>query len=201
MQTIKDDTLKEQETVRRLIKGDEKAFCELYATYKKRLLYFSLSFVKSPEFAEDVFQDAFTIVWQSRNCINPNKSFSSFLFTIVRNRILNLLRNIEHEMNLKNHIISNAIDYTDETNEVILHNDLKNALNKALDRLTVRQRQVFEMSREMQLSNNEIAETLGISVSMVQEHICSSLKVIRQYLNKYPSSYSDLILILICLNL
>lgn len=66
-----DTLMDERELVLRLIDGDEDAFCELYAAYKNRLLYFAMKFVKSREFAEDIFQDAFTVVWQSRRFINP----------------------------------------------------------------------------------------------------------------------------------
>lgn len=70
-----DTLMDERELVLRLIDGDEDAFCELYAAYKNRLLYFAMKFVKSREFAEDIFQDAFTVVWQSRRFINPGCVF------------------------------------------------------------------------------------------------------------------------------
>ena len=44
--------------VQRLIEGDEDAFCELYAAYKNRLIFFAMRFLKSREYAEDIFQDA-----------------------------------------------------------------------------------------------------------------------------------------------
>ena len=52
----------ERSLVLRLIDGNEDAFCELYAAYKNRLIYFAMRFLKSREYAEDVFQDAFTII-------------------------------------------------------------------------------------------------------------------------------------------
>lgn len=69
----------ERSLVIRLIAGDEDAFCELYAAYKNRLIYFAMRFLKSREYAEDIFQDAFTTIWESRRFINPNTSFF-FLF-------------------------------------------------------------------------------------------------------------------------
>lgn len=60
----------ERSLVLRLIDGDEDAFCELYASYKNRLIYFAMRFLKSREYAEDVFQDAFTVIWQGRRFIN-----------------------------------------------------------------------------------------------------------------------------------
>ena len=180
-----DTLMDERELVLRLIDGDEDAFCELYAAYKNRLLYFAMKFVKSREFAEDIFQDAFTVVWQSRRFINPDASFSSYLYTIVRNRILNQIRDMANEDKLKEHILSHAVDSANETN----------------NKMTPRQREVFNMSRDLQMSHKEIAEALGISVNTVQEHISVSLKVIRAYLTKYSGTSADILLILLCLNL
>ena len=196
-----DNFSEERSLILRLIGGDEDAFCELYATYKNRLIYFAMRFLKSREYAEDVFQDAFTVFCQSRRFINPDASFSSYLYTIMRNRILNQLRNAANEEKLKESILSQALDYTEDTKREVMLNDLKSLISHALQQLTPRQREIFEMSREAQLSHKEIADKLGISVNTVQEHISISLKLIRTYLIKYSGSeYVDLLLLLICLN-
>lgn len=196
-----DNFSEERSLILRLIEGDEDAFCELYATYKNRLIYFAMRCLKSREYAEDVFQDAFTVVWQSRRFINPDASFSSYLYTIMRNRILNQLRNAANEEKLKESILSQALDYTEDTKREVMLNDLKSLISHALQQLTPRQREIFEMSREAQLSHKEIADKLGISINTVQEHISTSLKLIRTYLIKYSGSeYVDLLLLLICLN-
>lgn len=57
------------------------------------------------------------------------------------------------------------------------------------------------MSREKQMSHQEIADALGISINTVQEHISTSLRVLRVYLEKHKVLEADLILLLICLNL
>lgn len=196
-----DTPINEREIVLRLIDGDEDAFCELYATYKNRLLYFAMRFVKSRDFAEDIFQDAFTVIWQGRRFINPNASFSSYLYTIMRNRILNQIRDMEKEDTLKESILSQAIDYSDDTKNNILSGDLKNIIQKAFESLTPRQQEIFKMSREELLSHKEIADKLGISIHTVQEHISLALHTIRTYLTKYSDTYADLLLILICMNL
>ena len=183
----------EKALVLRLIDGDEDAFCELYAAYKGRLM----RFLKSREHAEDVFQDAFTVIWQSRRFINPDASFSSYLYTIVRNRVLNQLRDLDNQNKLKEHVLAQAVDYTDE----ILANDLRQLILRALQQLTPRQREIFEMSREQQMSHKEIAETLGISVNTVQESISLSLKSLRGYLQKNSVAAADLVLLLVCMNL
>ena len=89
----------------------------------------------------------------------------------MRNRILNQLRNAANEEKLKESILSQALDYTEDTKREVMLNDLKSLISHALQQLTPRQREIFEMSREAQLSHKEIADKLGISINTVQEHI------------------------------
>ena len=175
----------EKALVLRLIDGDEDAFCELYAAYKGRLIYFAMRFLKSREHAEDVFQDAFTVIWQSRRFINPDASFSSYLYTIVRNRVLNQLRDLDNQNKLKEHVLAQAVDYTDETKNEILANDLRQLILRALQQLTPRQREIFEMSREEGMSNAEIAVLSDISEQTVKNHLSAALKILREELRKY----------------
>ena len=191
----------ERSLVLRLIEGDEDAFCELYAAYKNRLIYFAMRFLKSREYAEDIFQDAFAVVWQGRRFINPDASFSAYLYTIVRNRILNQLRDLSNQDKLREQILSQAVNYTNETKDEIIANDLRQFISRALQQLTPRQREIFQMSRERQMSHREIAEVLGISVNTVQESISKSLRTLRTYLEKNSIVSADLILLLVCLNL
>ena len=191
----------EKVLVEDLIEGDEQAFCELYARYKHRLIYFAMRFVKSQQYAEDIFQDAFTVVWQSRSCIDPDLPFATYLYTIVRNRVLNQLRNNEQAEKFRAVVLANAIDSTDLTRDQILVNDLNQLISKAKEQLSPRQRHVFELSRDEQLTHKEIAQQLDISVYTVQEHISGSLKIIRSYISKYSDINADLLLLLICLNI
>ena len=100
-----DDYHLELQEVLKLINDDENAFCELYSIYRNRLIYFAMRYLKSRDFAEDIFQDTFTIVWQSRKFINLDSSFSAYLYTIMRNRILNMLRDLEYQEQLKDYFV------------------------------------------------------------------------------------------------
>lgn len=190
----------EKELVKKLINNDETAFCELYALYKNRLMYFAMTFLKSKEFAEDVFQDAFASVWQNRRFLNPEFPFASYIYTIVRNRILNLLSALENEKKLKESILSSAIELDNDSNQFISDKDLNILIEKALLNLTPQQNRVFEMSRKQFMSHKEIAAELGISIYTVQQHISASLKIIRTYLSKYSDTYTDIFILLFCLN-
>ncbi|MDR2955080.1 MAG: RNA polymerase sigma-70 factor [Prevotella sp.] len=190
----------EQELVIALINDDESAFCELYASYKERLIYFAIKFTKSQDFAEDIFHDTFVAVWQNRKFLNPNQSFSSYLHTIMKNRLLNILYSIDKESELKKIIKERAIDSGNDTENTIIDKDLNELLDKAIDNLTPQQKRIFELSRGEMKTHKEIADELNISVYTVQQHISTALKTIRTYLAKYTGTYADIILLLICLN-
>ena len=177
------DSEKERRLVADLLEGDESAFCELYALYKDRLMWFSLKFLKSRDMAEDVFQDAFASIWQNRRFLNPNVPFGPYVYTIVKNRILNLLAGLDRELELRDKIRSASLD-----------TDLNALLDKALETLTPQQKRVFDMSRKDMKSHKEIADSLGISVYTVQQHISTALKVIRAFLAKYAETYMKLLL-------
>lgn len=191
----------ESQLVLQLIDGNEQAFCELYAAYKERLLFFVLKFLKSTEYAEDILQDVFTNIWQGRRLINPDIPFSAYVYAIVRNRVLNEIRDMEKRHALKEHLLQHAVDYTDATRHEIMSKDLKAIIQKAFDSMTVRQQEIFRLSREGQFSYKEIAVQLGISVNTVHEHMSASLQIMRRFLVKYSEDNADLLLLLFCLNL
>lgn len=191
----------EKKLIQGILRDDEAAFCELYALYKDRLMYFAMRYVKSREFAEDVFQDAFASVWQNRRFLNPDLPFGPYIYTIIKNRILNLLAGIHKESELKKAILSHALEVTNETENTVLDADFGQLLSKAFEQLTPQQKRIFRLSRNEMKSHKEIAEELGLSVYTVQQHISAALKIIRAYLKKYADTYADLLLLLVCLNL
>ena len=173
--------ISDKELVRHLIDGEESAFCKLYTAYKKRLMLFALKFVKSEEIAEDLVQDTFTVVWQSRSFLNIEVPIASYLFMVIRNRVYNYLRDDNCHSKIREELLLHAIDYTENTKDEIFSSDLSHHIHLAMQRLSPRQRQVFIMSRQKLMSHKEISNQLQISVSTVQEHISSSLKIIRLY--------------------
>lgn len=178
----------ERKLVVSLIAGEETAFCKLYALYKNRLIYFAQKYVKSKEVAEDLFHDTFAAIWHNRLYINSDANFSAYLYTIMRNRIFNLLSHMDKESSIKDIILSNAIDATNETDNTVNYNELESIINLASSKLTPQQLRVFELSRKKMLSNKEIAKELGISVNTVQQHLSDALHTLRASI----SNYSDI---------
>ena len=170
--------------IERLILGEEKAFCKLYVQYKPRLFKFAIALLKSQNVAEDICQDIFFNIWENRYFLKCGTSFSSFLFSMARNRIINYLRDESCHKRILESLYEQAIDFDNSTKNTILANDLGEHMKHAVKLLSNRQREVFELSRHHMLTNKEIAEQLNISISTVQDHLSASLKIIRTYFKK-----------------
>ena len=181
-ENLKND--EEGRLIERLIAGEEKAFCKLYMQYKPRLYKFTIALLKSQNVAEDICQDIFFSIWENRCYLKSNTSFSSFLFSMARNRIINYLRDESCHKRILDNLYEQAIDYDNSTKNTILVNDLTEHMKKAILLLSTRQREVFELSRNRLLTNKEISEQLNISISTVQDHLSSSLRILRNYFKK-----------------
>ena len=168
-----------------LIRDNEAAFSELYVRYKDKLYYFCLHLLKSKEEANDIVQEIFIRLWESRSFINPELSFSSFLYTMARNRILNYFRDIDIDEKVKQILSAQKITEEEEY-QMILQN--------AISQLPPQRQKIFNMSRIESMSHKEIAAELGISVNTVQEHISEALKFIKVYFSKHADISISLLL-------
>lgn len=179
-----------------LIQGDEAAFSELYVRYKDKLRYFCISLLKSNEEANDIVQEIFVRIWESRSFIHPDLSFSSFLYTMARNRILNFFRDMDVETKVKSVLAMQTPEEDDPVNSEIIYSEYQRILKEAIHSLPPQRQKIFNMSRMENLSHKEIAARLGISVNTVQDHISEALRTIKAYFNKYTDLSLSILLML-----
>ena len=189
--------LSDSELVRLLIcEDDSDCFGELYVRYRKRLLLYCLTFVKLPDIAEDIVQDVFTAVWVGRRCLNPEMSFSSYLYTITRNRTLNFLRQVNADSRVKENLQKTGYPAAETIEIRMLDKEYQTMLDRAIAQLSPLRQNIFKLSREQNKSHKEIAQLLRISPYTVQENISASLKHIKTYLNRHADVHFSLWIIL-----
>jgi RNA polymerase sigma-70 factor (ECF subfamily) len=164
--------------------GDKVAFYNIYERYCKRLYGFVLRYIKQEEDAEEIVQEVFIKVWESRNKIDVYSSFESFLFTIAYNNTISLFRKKLSEKKYLEHLkslqqLENAPELTDE----IHFNELNEKVQLLLNELTPRQKEIFQLSREEGLTHDEIAKKLNISVNTVKKHMVNTLAFLKSQIN------------------
>lgn len=161
-------------------KDDRVAFYLLYERYCRRLHGFVLRYIKQKEDAEEIVQEVFVKIWESRNKIDAYSSFEAFLFTIAYNTTISLLRKrITEEKYLKHMQSLQQPDSTTDLIDEIHFKELNDQVQTLLNELTPRQKEIFQLSREEGLTHDEIAKKLGISVNTVKKHISNTLSLIK----------------------
>ena len=189
----------DKELVELLIGSSRLAFSELYARYKLRLMRFCIQFLKDETGSEDIVHDIFLQLWETRNFLNAELSFSGYVHTLARNRILNMFRQFDVHSRFAKYILMNGKESTNQTEDSIIDNDYARLLNELIESLSPRQKEIFRLSRVQGLTYKEIAELLQISVDTVQEHASLALKKIKKNLLQHTDIHLQAVIIFLTL--
>jgi RNA polymerase sigma-70 factor (ECF subfamily) len=167
--------------------GSHRDFDKLYAVYADLLYGFVLNLTKSSALAKDILQETFLRVWQTREQLSTEMSFKSYLYSIARNLIIDTLRHQMRSVAFEEYIANDAYrNYTENTVERdIGFDEFKNELEQAKEKLSDRQRRIFELSREKGLSISVIAGQLGLTEKTVKNQLTLIMKILRTELSHY----------------
>lgn len=181
-----EDRLTEAEALSRLIRkcanGDQASLRSIYDSEVPAMLGVAMRIVRRRDLAEDVVQDAFVQIWRRAETFDP--SFGSpraWIFAIVRNRALNIVRHRNRED------VSDG-DIPDEAVDAGQHEDLldrlpeRDALKACLERLEPRRRASVMLAYVGGFSHGEIAGRLGVPLGTVKAWIRRSLIMLRDCL-------------------
>lgn len=183
--------MKNQNTVfvQGIISGNRKVFEQVFNAYYQKLVYFAKEFVCDEETARELVQETFVKLWEIHKDIKPDSNLGALLYTIIRNKSLNHLKQVsirrkyeENEQRLHDESLFNSSVLGNKVFDAVIFNELQEHLENALNTLTPRSREVFELSRNHGLKYREIAEKLKISVNTVENHMVDVLKNLREYL-------------------
>lgn len=164
--------------------GSPDAFGSVYEHYHGPVKEFVVRFVKSPELAEDLSQEIFIKVWDAREKLWELNSFRAFLFVIARNHTLNTLKSASRKQEIAGEIARHAELLRNQTEDKVLSEEYQTFLQKTLDRLPPKAREVFRLCREQHKTYEEVAALLGISRNTVKNHMIHSLKILKESVEK-----------------
>lgn len=186
----------ENDLLQRLAGEDAIAFEMLFTHYEEALKIFLLRYVKVPAIAEDLSQEVFSKIWESRSRMPELKSFRAFLFTIARNHTLNFLQRASRVDGAIAMIIRHLPKQVYSADEDLQNQEYANWLQTILAGMSPQMRQVFQLVRQEHKTYQEVAELTGISRNTVKKHMVRSMKLIK---GKLDNELGVMILYPICL--
>lgn len=165
--------------------GNHDAFEKIFLRFYGPLCKFAWRFLNSRHIAEEVVQDAFLSMWESRETLDSGQNIKSYLYQAVRNRALNY---IKHEKVAERH--NREITWINPEPATQIHSldeesEFVRQVQQAISHLPEGARQIYKLSRKDGLTYQEIAEVLDISPKTVESQMSRALKMLRNTLSKF----------------
>lgn len=171
----------------KLIKrGDQIAFQHLFYEYVDSLERFIMYYIHDREKAQELVLDIFTYVWEHRETLEIRLTMKAYLFQSAKNKAFTYIRDKKTSFYIEDMSFSDAGKNDDYQVEL---DELNRLIQEAVMLLPAKCKEIFKKSREENLTNKEIANSLNISEKTVEGQITIALKKIKAFLG---DSYSYL---------
>jgi RNA polymerase sigma-70 factor (ECF subfamily) len=168
------------------IKGRNKnAFDFVFTYYYSGLCAFAFRFVEDKQVAEDIVQEFFVTFWMQAPGIEIKSSLKTYMFSAIHHRCIDWHKHLKTVEKYRKAFLSQTLEPSLQPEEMIVESELRLAFQKGLEKCPPRCREIFIMNRITGLSNQQIAETLGLSKRTVELQISSALKVLRSVMRDY----------------
>jgi RNA polymerase sigma-70 factor (ECF subfamily) len=167
----------------RIAEGDEKAFVPIYHHYRRRIYSYAYHLSGNSAQADELVQDVFLKVWLHRDKIPHILRFDNWLFTIARNQVFDMLKTMAKEASLRRQMVGLLDPDVNPVEDRVLTRENEQQLQQALDKLSPRQKLIFNLSRNQGMKHEEIASHLHISRHTVKTHLVQALKTLRSILH------------------
>jgi len=166
-----------------LSQGARAAFEALYHRYKQPVFANIRKMVPDPDAAEDLLQETFIALWESRAAIDLAKGAGGWLFVVSYNKAASYLKKklreaaiLEPETDLA------ELAVADELGDEELYTTQLALVEEAVAHLPARKQAVFRLCRFEGKSAEEVAAATGISVASVKDYLKQSTRFIREYI-------------------
>ncbi|MDB5156640.1 MAG: polymerase subunit sigma-70 [Mucilaginibacter sp.] len=193
-------TLADAELITSLKQGDHGAFTEIYDRNWGMLYIHALKLLHNEEESKDILQEIFIGLWTRSDTLDIKSSISNYLFSAVRNKVLNIIRDKKTRTTYTDLFALYLDDHCNATVDNIDERELAEAIEVTIQLLPDKMKEVFELSRKSYLSNQEIADKLNISDKTVKKQVNNALKILRHAHNRPAGMISAIIMLSILRN-
>ncbi len=173
---------------------DMDAFEQLVERHQHAVVGTVTKMLNSNADAEDIAQQVFIRLWKSAKRYQEQAKFTTFLYTITKNLVFNesKKRARRKQVSIEERSEDSHLEIADHESRspdnTILEAELRDAINTAISQLPEKQRLAVILRRYEQLSYEEIAEVLGLTVSAVKSQLFRARTSLKELLSTYLSS-------------
>lgn len=169
-----------------IISGDESAFSSIFKSYYNPLFNFGKLYTSDKSLINDSIQDLFIDFWEKRKNLNPDVDVKSYIYGGFRNKLLKKINQKPFLKQFNDDQVKIGFELSYEDLEIEKETDKLKVLklNKILNRLPPKQKEVIYLKFYKGLNNEQIADVLKINYQSVKNHVYRSILVLRENLKK-----------------
>ena len=173
----------DDEIIGGLKQDDQRMLKYLFDQHYENLALFAINYVVRKEIAEEIIQELFVRIWENRKTIFITRSFKAYLFAAAKNSAINYLKSKYARIPFVDH--ANIPEQQDQFNieDKLAERELKTLIQNIIDTLPPKCNIIFNLSRNCDLSHQEIADMLGISIKTVDAQIRIAVLKIKKALH------------------
>jgi RNA polymerase sigma-70 factor (ECF subfamily) len=178
----------DEQLVRLMSKGDERAFDEVYQRYGSKLAYYFTRKLKhDKEKGEDFMHDLFAKLIDRPELFDPNRSFKTWIYSVANNMCINEYKKMAVRSNTNNGISSDlqVSSSSQPIEEQLNEKNFSSDLEKEISKLEEKHREVFVMRHIDGLSVKEVAAIMEINEGTVKSRLFYATKKIAGVLQMY----------------
>lgn len=175
----------EKELLQKIATGDLSSYRKLFDLYFSDLCNFLLMYLHNRSFSEEIALDIFTQIWEKRESLDIHTSLRSYLFISAKNRAISFFRREKQHIFTSLEIEQEQLSVDFNSQFFLESQELKELIEEAINSLPEKNRLIYQMAWEENMSYKEIAETLGISVKTVENQVGIALRKLRAALAPY----------------
>ena len=151
-----------------------------------KMYRYALSILRNPDIAHDVVQDCLVKIWQKRQKLPEIKSIDSWVMRITRNQCYDWVKINRFSLQSDREIERDdlVVRETVEADQNILVNDQMNWLKKVIESLPQKQKEIYHLREVEEMTYQEIAEILSLSLGEVKITLHRSRAKIRETIKK-----------------
>ena len=164
-----------------LFRNDLKAFDTIYERYWKRLYLYAFKIFEDQLVCEDLVQEVFVDLWE-RGRYKKIEHLEGYLFRAVKFQVLNVIRDLKKTSDLED-VFAHLPEQLG-ADHLLEFEEVERIVRQSVGALPNKCKEVFQLSREANLPNSEIARQMNISVRTVEAHLYKALKSIKKNLDK-----------------
>lgn len=164
---------------------DETLFTRLYNQHWEKVFAVCYANLEDVEASKELVQEIFKSLWERRDQLEFTHSPERYLLRSAKLKVFEYIRNKQTRNAHLKRVAFEVSDQVNVTEDSVMHNSLYEVLVYLINALPESCQRVFRMSREMGMSNKEIASQLLISERTVEYHLTNALRQLRARLRDY----------------